>query len=171
MEPNRLLLPLSLVVSLSFEACGAQRPPPPVEPKVEVAAADAGPQPGAVGPTGRTLYDRLGGKEGMEAIGDTFLKNLLADPRVGDFFKNSKGGLSRFKQQLCQLSGGPCHYGGKDMKNAHSGMGISDLQFDAFLEDFKRALDDKRVSQRDESEILAALAPMRTDIVEKNGKK
>ena len=147
-----------LLLSLCLSACGAKKPPV------------REPTPGDTAPSARTLYDRLGGKAGVEAIADLFLRNLLADPRVSGFFKGKKS-LSQFKQQLCQISGGPCQYAGKDMKTAHRGMGISDMQFDAFVEDFKRALDDKRVSQRDESEILAAFAPMRTDVVEKNGKK
>jgi hemoglobin len=159
MEHKRPPLALMLFVSLSFSACGGQSLRPPVDPKVDAA------------PAGRTLYERLGGEEGVDAIGDTFLKKLVADSRVRDFFKNSKGGLSRFKQQLCQISGGPCQYGGKDMKTAHGGMGISDMQFDAFVEDFTSALDEKGVSPRDKSEILAAFVPMRSDIVEKNERK
>ncbi len=118
---------------------------------------------------------RLGGKEGVDAIADIFSKNLIADPRVSKLFKKSKDGLAHFKQmmgdQICQLAGGPCQYSGKDMKEAHHGLGITDAQFDAVVEDLKLALDEKGVSEQDKSELFAALAPMRTDIVEKKGKK
>lgn len=152
------LLPLAVVLSLmlSLTACGAKKPPPPVEPK-EGAGVDAG---GA-------LYDRLGGKEGIDAIADAFLVRLHADPRVSDFFKRGENRLAQFRQQLCQISGGPCLYKGKDMKTAHVHMGINDMQFDAFIEDLMLTLDEKGISAQSKSEILAALAPMRTQIVEK----
>jgi hemoglobin len=146
---------LALFLSLSLSACGARQSPPPARrPPAE----------------GGTLYGRLGGREGVGAIVDAFLKRLLADPRVSAFFRGDKS-LPKLEQQLCELSGGPCTYTGNDMRTAHSGMGISNLEFDAFIEDFKRALDEKGVSRRDESDLLAALAPMRTDVVEKKGAK
>jgi hemoglobin len=161
---------------LLFVACGAKKPPVPVEPSVEEVASDAGPSgPVDAAPAVQTLYDRLGGKDGVDAIADIFSKNLLADPRVNKAFKKSKDGLSHFKQmiseQICQLAGGPCQYSGKDMKEAHKGMGIADAQFDAVVEDLKLAMDEKGASEQDKSELFAALAPMRSDIVEKKGKK
>ena len=133
---------------------------------------------GAAAPTDaapQTLYDRLGGKEGVGAIIDSFAKNLLADPRVNRLFKKSKDGLSHFKQmvaeQICQLAGGPCQYSGKSMKDAHKGMGISDGQFDAVVEDLKLALDEKGASEQDKSELFAGLAPMKSEIVDKKTEK
>lgn len=150
MERNRAPLSLPLAFALSVAAC-ASSTPPPVAPQSD----------------GHVLYDRLGGKEGIHAIVDEFLKNVLADARINAFFRGDKG-LPKFEQQLCELSGGPCHYTGKDMKSAHSGMSITGEQFDAFLQDFERALDDKGVSRADEDALLGALSPMRRDIVEKN---
>ena len=160
---KRLPLPpfaLTLFLSLSLTACGAKKPPPPVEP-----------QGGAAVDAGGTLYDRLGRKEGIDAIADAFLVRLRADPRVNDFFKNGESRLAQFRQQLCQISGGPCRYTGKDMKTAHVHMGINDLQFDAFIEDLMLTLDEKGISPQSKNEILTALAPMRTQIVEKDQKK
>jgi hemoglobin len=160
------------VVAFSFllVACGGKQPPAAAPPTEEV--GDAGPaEPVDAAPPVQTLYDRLGGKDGVDAVADIFTKNLLADPRVNKPFKKSKDGLSHFKQmiaeQICQLAGGPCQYSGKDMKEAHKGMGIGDAQFDAVVEDLKLALDEKGASEQDKSELFAALAPMRAEIVEK----
>jgi hemoglobin len=149
----------------------------PVEPPISEVAVDAGPvdasEPDTAPPP--TLYDRLGGKDGVDAIALNFTKNLLADPRVNKSFKKSKDGLEHFRaafsEQLCQLAGGPCQYAGKSMKDAHKGMGITDAQFDAVVEDLKLALDEKGVAEQDKSELFAALAPTKADIVEKKGKK
>jgi hemoglobin len=163
------------VIVLAALGCGAKKPPLPAEPQVEqvVSDAGAGASPDAAPPP--TLYDRLGGKGGVDQVVDSLSKNLLADPRVNKVFKKSKDGLSHFKQaltaQICQLAGGPCQYDGKTMKDAHHGMGVTDAQFDAVIEDLKLALDEKGVSEQDKSELFAALAPTRADIVEKGKKK
>jgi hemoglobin len=166
---------LTCALSLSSFACGAKAPLPPAEPPVSEVVSDAGPSDIDAAPAAQTLYDRLGGKEGVDAIADSFTKNLLADPRVNKAFKKSKDGLAQFKQhfadQVCQLAGGPCQYSGKSMADAHKGMGINDAQFDAVVEDLKLALDEKGASEQDKSELFAALAPMKGDIVEKKGKK
>jgi hemoglobin len=155
-------------------ACGSKAPPPLAEPRVEEVVADAGRAEVDAAPP-PSLYDRLGGKDGVSTIVDSFAKNLLADPRVNKAFKKSKDSLAHFREeveaQICQLAGGPCTYGGKAMKEAHQGMGTTDAQFDAVVEDLKLALDEKGVSEQDKSELFAALAPMRADIVEKKGKK
>ena len=69
--------------------------------------------------------------------------------------------------QICEASGGPCKYAGKDMKSAHTGMGVSGADFDALVEDLVWALDKLKVGKTEKSELLAALGPMKSDIVER----
>jgi len=177
MKHPRLVLSVFVAfASLASMACGAKKMPPPQEPAVAEVVSDAGPSEPVDAAPPQTLYDRLGGKEGVDAVVDSFTKNLLADPRVNKAFKKSKDGLAQFKQhmaeQICQLGGGPCQYSGKSMADAHKGMGITDAQFDAVVEDLKLALDEKGASEQDKSEVFAALAPMKADIVtKKDGKK
>jgi hemoglobin len=164
------------LVTLMLAACGAKKPPMPAEPPVAEVVADAGPEPPAEDAAPPpSLYDRIGGKDGVAAVADIFAKNLVADPRVNKLFKKSKDDLEHFKamlgDQICELAGGPCQYTGKSMKDAHKGMGITDGQFDAVVEDLKLALDEKGVSEQDKSELFAAIAPTKADIVEKKGKK
>ncbi len=170
------LFVLAVLASFAASACGAKKMPTPQEPAVAEVVSDAGPTEAVDAAPAQTLYDRLGGKEGLDAIVDSFTKNVLADPRVNKLFKKSKDGLAQFKQhmaeQICQLTAGPCQYGGKSMADAHKGMGITDAQFDAVVEDLKLALDEKGASEQDKSELFAGLAPMKADIVtKKDGKK
>ena len=166
---------LAMGLAIAAIGCGAKPPPVPVEPAVSEIATDAGTEVDTGPPPPKSLYDRLGGKDGVSAVVDVFSKNLLADPRVNKLFKKSKDGLEHFKQalsdQICQAAGGGCTYGGKSMKDAHKGMGITDPQFDAVIEDLKLALDEKGVGEGEKSELFAALAPMKEDIVEKKSKK
>jgi hemoglobin len=53
------------------------------------------------------------------------------------------------------------------MKAAHTGMGISGADFEALVQDLVGALDKFKVGQHEKDQLLGALGPMKTDIVEK----
>ena len=123
-----------------------------------------------------TLYDRLGRKDGVAGIIDSFLANIALDKKVSKLFAKTTGPkLDHFKQmladQICHEAGGPCEYTGKSMKEAHKGMGITDAQFDAVVMDLKVALQEKQVSAADIDALLGKLGATRDDIVEKKTKK
>lgn len=122
----------------------------------------------------KTLYQRLGGKKAITAVVDEFVGRVAADKRINNYFAATAADprrLSTFKmklvEQICMASGGPCQYTGKDMKTAHAGMGIKTADFNALVEDLTGALDKFKVGDREKSELLGALGPMKTDIVEK----
>lgn len=120
----------------------------------------------------KSLYDRLGGKKAITAVVDEFVARVAADKRINGFFKATASDpkrLATFKanlvDQICQGSGGPCKYKGKDMKTAHKGMGITDADFNALVEDLTGALDKFKVGKKEQSDLLALLGPMKKDIV------
>jgi hemoglobin len=122
----------------------------------------------------KTLYERLGGKKSITAVVDAFVGNVAGDARINSFFKADVADpkrLAKFKKnlvdQICQGSGGPCKYMGKDMKSAHAGMGISGADFGALVEDLVKALDQFHVPEKEKNELLGILGPMKSDIVEK----
>ena len=122
----------------------------------------------------KSLYDRLGGKTAIVAVVDEFVARVAADKRINGFFKDTAADpkrLAKFKgnlvDQICQATGGPCKYTGKDMKTAHKGMGIADADFNALVEDLSGALDKFKVGAKEKGELLAALGPLKKDIVEK----
>ncbi len=127
-----------------------------------------------------TLYDRLRavdsngiGRHGRDAISvvvDNFVANMVADSRVNDRFKGMPGpAVEKFKSnlsdQLCQMAGGPCSYYGKDMKTAHKGMSITEAQWNATVENLVKALDKGKIGEGEKKDLLAALGPMKNDIV------
>lgn len=117
----------------------------------------------------QSLYERLGGKDAIIAVVDDFVVRVAADARINGFFAHAN--LPRLKQmlvdQICQASGGPCTYAGRDMKSAHAGMEISTADFDALVGDLAESLDKFKVREREKSELLGALAPLKKEIVEK----
>ena len=122
----------------------------------------------------KSLYTRLGGKKAITAVVDEFVARVAADDRINGFFKATASDperLAKFKMnlvdQICEASGGPCKYKGKDMKTAHAGMGVGEGDFTALVEDLVGALDKFKVGATEKNQLLGALGPMKTDIVEK----
>ena len=124
---------------------------------------------GAAMASEKSLYDRLGGKSAITAVVDDFVGRVAADNRINGKFANAN--IPRLKtmlvDQICQASGGPCTYTGRDMKSAHAGMGVSGAEFDALVGDLVATLTKFKVGDREKNELLGALGPMKKDIVEK----
>lgn len=114
-----------------------------------------------------SLYDRLGQKPAITAVVDDFVANIAADARINAAF--AKADIPHLKQmlveQICQASGGPCTYTGKDMKTAHEGMHITDDQFNALVGNLVTSLDKFKVGKKEKDDLLGALGGMKGDIV------
>src|SRR4029079_2982876 len=109
----------------------------------------------------KSLYDRLGGKKAITAVVDEFVSRVAADNRINAFFAKTASDPKRLKEfkgklvdQICEASGGPCKYKGKDMKSANMGMGISGGDFDALVGDLVGALDKFMVPQHEKDQLL-----------------
>jgi len=115
----------------------------------------------------KSLYERLGGQGAIVAVVDDFVGNVAADNRINKFF--AKTDIPRLKrllvEQICAGTGGPCTYTGRDMKTAHGGMGITDAQFNALVEDLIKTLDKFKVPEKEKGELLGVLGPMKPSIV------
>jgi truncated hemoglobin YjbI len=119
-----------------------------------------------------TLYSRLGGHRVIEAVTDDFVAGVLADKELGRFFANAHGqeGLrDRVVELLCEITGGPCAYKGRDMKTAHKGMGITEGDWAVAVDLFTAALNRSHVAPREQSEFLKIIEDMKALIVEVPG--
>ncbi len=121
-------------------------------------------------PSGKSLYDRLGGIDAIKAVVKDFVEEQVAkDPRINARFANTD--IPKLEEhlsnQICQATGGPCTYTGRSMKESHAGMGISEADFGALVEDLKKSLAKFNVPQAEQDELIGALAGMHDDIVEK----
>jgi hemoglobin len=119
------------------------------------------------GPSGPPLYDRLGGKTALAGVVDDFFATVGSDPRIAARFAGL--GDARFKaalvDELCATTGGPCHYTGPSMKDAHANLGISDAEFNAMVQDLRKSMGRQGMSVDDQVAFAAALEPLRDDIV------
>ncbi len=116
-----------------------------------------------------SLYARLGGMPAIEAVVDEFTARMAADPRVNKGF--AKTDIAKFKKnladQICEATGGPCKYKGKDMVSAHKGMNITNEQFNITGGHLAAALDKFNVPMKEKNELLSAIGSMQKDIVGK----
>ena len=114
-----------------------------------------------------SLYDRLGGRPAIVAVVDEFLANVVADATINKRFQGANAAKLKalLVDQVCEASGGPCKYQGRDMKTTHKGMDVSDADFNAMAGDMVKALDKFSVPAREKGEVMALLGSMRRDIV------
>src|SRR5471032_1467796 len=98
-------------------------------------------------------YRAFGGREGIAAVVDDLIINVQADPRTKTYFEGTS--FKRFKQklteQICLLTGGPCVYTGRSMKEAHKGLAVDRAAYYALIEDLQLAMDKHHVPFRDQN--------------------
>ena len=115
-----------------------------------------------------SLYERLGGLDAIRAVVDSFAARCAGDERINRKFERTD--IPRLKtmlvDQVCEATGGPCSYTGREMKETHTGMGVTAGEFDALVEDLVATLNEFEVPKAEQDELLGLLAPMRGDIVE-----
>jgi hemoglobin len=118
-------------------------------------------------PPGRPLIDRLGGKPAVEAVVDDFLGRVAIDNRINGRFANVD--MPRLRtmlvDQICEAAGGPCKYLGRDMRTTHTGMNITEGEWNALVEDLKASLDYLEVPAQEQGELMSVLGPMKPDVV------
>ena len=120
----------------------------------------------------KSLYDRLGGYNAVAAVVDDFVGRLVADKQFERFFAgHSTDSKKRIRQhivdQLCAAAGGPCIYTGRTMKDSHTGLGISEPEWDAAARHLVASLDKFKVPEPEKKELLAFVTTLKADIVEK----
>jgi hemoglobin len=81
--------------------------------------------------TGRSLLERLGGRDTVLRVHKIFYDKIYADPWIGQYFKDIQRNLIENQQTefMAQLFGGPKGYSGRMPNDAHEHMMISEELF------------------------------------------
>lgn len=119
-----------------------------------------------------SLYNRLGGYDAITKVTDSFIMKLATDKKLSRFFvgasENSKKRIRQLVvEQLCEATGGPCIYLGRDMKTSHKGLGITEDDWNTAVNHLVATLNEFKVPQAEQKELAAALSGLKADIVEK----
>ena len=117
----------------------------------------------------KSLYEQLGGAEGMETAVEVFYRKMLSDERVAHFFDGVDMDRQMAKQAafLTMVTGGPNHYTGRDMKAAHAHLvaqGLNDSHVDVVVAHLGETLSELGASP-EQVQGVAALANSVRDAV------
>jgi len=120
----------------------------------------------------KSLYERLGGYDAIAAVVNELAVRLVTDRQLGVYFKglsndSKKKLIAHLTDFVCSATGGPCIYTGRDMKTSHEGLGITEREWERFVRITKEVLDKFKVPAREQQELLQAVAPLKSVIVEK----
>lgn len=139
------------------------------------AAPSAAQQPAAASKA--PLYERLGGLKGISLVVDDFIdrlvvnKTLNKNPAIKAGRKSSPAPYLKVQvsQLVCEVTGGPCKYSGKDMKSSHAHLNISGKEWDVMAGEFKKSLDKFKVPAAEQSELFEIVGKTKPDIVVRKG--
>ena len=113
-----------------------------------------------------SLYLQLGEREGIADVVEDLLYIIVDDTRISHQFKGIN--VAQFHRhltdQLCELSGGPCEYSGREMRESHAAMGITDTQFNALAEGLILAMEQNNIPIAAQNRLIKQLLPLYPDI-------
>ena len=126
--------------------------------------------------SGKSLYERLGGEPAIRAVVSDFVDRSAADPKVNFTRKGTSKEWqatpeavqqlkTRLTEFVAQGTGGPAKYTGEDMRRVHTGMKITNEEFNAMGEHLKASLRKHNVPQREQDELMAIIESTRKDVV------
>jgi hemoglobin len=121
-------------------------------------------------PKEKSLYERLGGYNALAAVTDEFLKRLGENKQLSRFLVGmSDDSKKRLRQHvlnlLCQTTGGPCIYTGRDMRTVHTGLKITESDWDISAKALVDTLDKFKVPKKEKDEVMGAISSLKKDIV------
>lgn len=153
---------LSAALLLTFFAC---------------ASLAADPQPNAPSAKTASLYERLGGAYPIAVVVDDFIERLLvndtlnANPAIKEARHRVPAPGLKFHVTtlVCQATGGPCKYVGRDMRSSHAHLHISEKEWQAMLADFNKTLEKFKVPATEKNELIAIVNSTKNDIITAGG--
>lgn len=144
-------LPLLMLVLASMALAGCQTASRSAETSTE---------------TSTELYEQLGQRTGIADIVEDLLYLIVDDERINEHFAGVD--IQQFHRhltdQLCNLSGGPCTYTGRSMRESHADMNITATEFNALAEDLILAMEKNDVPAAAQNRLIKLLVPMYPDI-------
>ena len=119
----------------------------------------------------QSLYQRLGGYDGLTAFANNALPRLLKDTQLARFWQNrGDDGVAREKQLLidflANVTGGPMYYTGRDMIKTHKGMGITDSDWEIFMGHAAAAMTEIEIPENEFNEVAAFVTSLKNEIVD-----
>lgn len=117
--------------------------------------------------TAKSVFDKLGGAPAIDAAVDIFYRKVLADDRIKHFFDTIDMEAQHVKQKafLTMAFGGPNSYTGKDMREAHKHMNLTEEHFNAVAECLVGTLQELNVPQEDIDSVVGIAVSVKDDVL------
>ena len=122
----------------------------------------------------RPLYERLGGTDTIRAFMAAFVAGLHSNtqlqrqnPRIANALRQVDSSALKRKigDFVCRLAGGPCDYHGRTMRASHAHLGLNAADWDLGENELVRALNEYRVPEPEQRELLTIIGTLQPDIV------
>ena len=117
-----------------------------------------------------SLYQRIGGEAAVRATVLKMYDKVLDDPELAPFFDSIDVDKLRLSQSafVTYAFGGPNHYTGKSLRNAHQKAvndGLNDTHFDLVATHLKAAMQELNVPADLIAEAMAIVGSTRADVL------
>lgn len=119
-----------------------------------------------------SLYERLGGYEGIRKIVEDIGEAHLANPAIQARYRPIASDPEKWeaiKKSLCDFiaagTGGPEEYNGPNMLEVHRGMNVSEREFLAAVDDIMMGLDKNGVDEESKKDMLAIAYSLKDEII------
>jgi hemoglobin len=121
----------------------------------------------------QSLYDRLGGLAPISVVVSDFIDALVPDAVL-----NANPAIDAARTRVpapylkyhvtalvCQVTGGPCQYQGREMKPSHAHLNITEQEWQRMVVVFQGVLARHQVPAQETQELLAIVGSTKPDIV------
>ncbi len=117
-----------------------------------------------------SLYNRLGGYDAVSAVIDDLMGRLIEDRQLGRFWANRGDDGVDWEKQLVKSfiaskAGGPIFYPGRENKQSHRGMKITDEDWKIFMGHLDATLVKFALPAREKNDVVSFIESTRKDIV------
>ncbi|CAA0121393.1 Group 1 truncated hemoglobin GlbN [BD1-7 clade bacterium] len=114
-----------------------------------------------------SVYEKLGGEPAVNAAVDIFYRKVLMDDSISHFFDTIDMDNQHAKQKafLTMAFGGPNSYSGKDMREAHKGMNLTEAHFNAVAGHLVSTLEELSVPQELIDDVVGVAVSVKSDVL------
>ena len=120
----------------------------------------------------QTLYQRLGGYDGVASYVALVFPRVAQHPELAHMFRGHGKDSQQRQFQLvvelvCLKTGGPCAYVGRPMPPVHDGLGITERHWSTFMKIIEDGMDEKKYPADVRDEFLAIWRSFHDSVVQK----
>jgi hemoglobin len=114
-----------------------------------------------------TLYERIGRAEALRKIASDLVDAHSVNPIIGPRFQAIDVAVAKQHafEFFCMGSGGAEPYTGRDLREVHTGMNLSEEEFVASVDDLMMVLRQNGVGEREQQEVLFIFFSLKGEVL------